>query len=286
MQTLTDIKRLLDERGLAPKKALGQNFLVDANLVRKLVAASGVGPGELAVEVGPGTGVLTEALLEAGADVIACEMDTGLAALLRDRLGPDDRFTLIEGDCLARKTELNAELAAAVGDRPFRLVANLPYGCATPLMLTLLTRFPACSGLYVTIQQEVGDRLAAGPERSKAYGAISVVAQALARVERVATLPRECFWPRPDVTSVMMALPRRADPLEPDPARWPGLARTAAGVFAQRRKQLGSILRRLGADESVLPPGATASQRPEELGVEGLVRLCRSIAERGPDSPG
>lgn len=280
-QTLTDIKRLLEDHGLAPKKALGQNFLVDQNLVRKLVDASGVRAGDVVLEVGPGTGVLTEMVLETGAHVIACELDAGLAALLRDRVGGHAGFTLIEGDCLARKTALNPELIERLGGRPFRLVANLPYACATPLILTLLTQYPRCSGLFVTIQREVADRLLAGPADAKAYGAISVIAQALASAERVATLPRECFWPRPDVTSAMIALRRRADPLEPDPARWVDLSARAADLFAQRRKQLGSILKRLGAPDAPLPAGVVPTQRPEELTVTQLAELCRSLGGRG-----
>lgn len=285
MQTLTQIKQLLADHGLTPRKSLGQNFLIDANLARKLVEASGVGPSSLVLEVGPGTGVLTEALLETGSRVIACELDASLAALLRDRLGQHPGFTLIEGDCLARKTELNPALAEALGPGPFTLVANLPYGAATPLMLTLLTRWSACTGQFVTIQQEVADRLRAGPAAPKAYGAISIVAQALAQVRKVATLGPECFWPRPDVTSAMVALVRRPDPLEPDPARWPDLARAASALFEQRRKQLGSTLRRLGATQVPLPPGVRPEQRPEELTVEQAAELCRALAGALPPVP-
>src|SRR4051812_5019410 len=106
MQTLIQIRALLEERGLAPRKSLGQNFLIDQNLIRKLVDASGVGAGDLVLEVGPGTGTLTEELLERGCEVVACELDRGLAELLRERLGANPRFTLVEGDCLASKREI------------------------------------------------------------------------------------------------------------------------------------------------------------------------------------
>ncbi len=271
---------MLSERGMVPRKSLGQNFLIDQNLVRRLVDAAGLGPGDLVLEVGPGTGVLTDATLATGADVIACELDRGLAQLLRERLGDNDRFTLVEGDCLGRGKSLSDDIARAIDGRPFTLVANLPYGAATPLMMTLLTRWPACRAQHVTIQREVADRLLAGPDSGKAYGAISVIAQALARVQRVATLPPECFWPRPDVTSAMVSLTRLDDPLEPDPERWGVFAENAAAIFAQRRKQLGSTLKRLGAKDLPLPEGVEPSMRPEQLSVEQITALCRRLADR------
>jgi SAM-dependent methyltransferase len=161
-QTLAEIKDLLASRGLSPLKRFGQNFLIDQNLVRKLVDEAGVTPGELVLEVGPGTGTLTEELLGRGCEVIACELDRGLAALLRDRLGARERFALVEGDCLGGKRHVSPAVVGAIGGRPFVLVANLPYGAATPLMLALLTEHPGCRGMFVTIQREVGERLGAG----------------------------------------------------------------------------------------------------------------------------
>ena len=115
MQTLAQIRQMLDERALAPRKSLGQNFLIDQNLIGKLIDAAQVAPGETVLEVGPGTGTLTEALLDRGARVIACELDRGLAALLRDTLVPRG-LTLIEGDCLERKRALNADLVEVLAD--------------------------------------------------------------------------------------------------------------------------------------------------------------------------
>jgi 16S rRNA (adenine1518-N6/adenine1519-N6)-dimethyltransferase len=269
-QTLAEIKQLLQARGLAPQKRFGQNFLIDQNLVRKLVDESAVAPGELVLEVGPGTGTLTEELLDRGCRVIACELDRGLAALLRERLGTQPNFTLIEGDCLASKRALSPELAAALGSRPFTLVANLPYGAATPLLLILLTAYPACRGMYVTIQKEVGDRLAAAPG-SDAYGAISVVAQTLATVRTIAKLPPECFWPRPDITSVMIAIERRPEHGIDDPA---ALADFCQRVFEKRRKQLGSVLGR----EALWPSGIDPTMRAERLAPHQIVDMWRTIA--------
>ncbi len=277
MQTLGEIRAMLEERGLAPRHALGQNFLLDHNLIRKLVDASGAGAGDVVLEVGPGTGTLTEELIARGCRVVACELDRGLAALLRERLVPGSggRMTLVEGDCLAGKSAMNAALAGALeaamragGKQEFRLVANLPYGAATPLMLALLVDHPSCVSMHVTIQREVGDRLLAKPRTSE-YGPISIVAQALARVERLANLPPECFWPRPDVTSAMVSLVRRSDPLT---TRGRGLADFCQEVFAKRRKQLGSIVGRAHP----FPAGVAPENRMEELSVEQAVALFES----------
>lgn len=270
MQTLAQIREMLSARGLAPRHSLGQNFLIDHNLIRKLVDASGVRAGDVALEIGPGTGTMTEEMLERGVEVVACELDRGLAALLRERLVPvHPKLTLIEGDCLASKRELNAEAARALGDRPFTLVANLPYGAATPLMTTLISRFPGCGSMWVTVQREVAERMAAKPG-GKDYGLLSVLTQAMCDVKPVAVLPPECFWPRPEVTSSMVGIIRKQTPLTDDPAR---LAALCSVVFGQRRKQLGSILGR----EIAWPSSIEPRQRAEELSVEQLVALSRIV---------
>ncbi|MAY73730.1 MAG: ribosomal RNA small subunit methyltransferase A [Phycisphaerae bacterium] len=277
MQTLAEIRTLLAQRGLSPKKSLGQNFLIDHNLIRRLVDAAAIEPGDRVLEIGPGTGALTIDLLERGATVVASELDDGLAALLADTLGGayPETFTLVHGDCLAGKRSLAAPLLAAIGDQPFKLVANLPYGAATPLILTLLADHPACGGVWVTIQREVVDRLAASPG-TKAYGSISVVAQAIGSVERLATLPPGCFWPQPGVTSAMVAIKRRDDPLTDNPRR---LADFCQEAFAQRRKQLGPSLKRLGYVPKQWPDGVDPTDRIESLSPEiicHLERACRS----------
>jgi 16S rRNA (adenine1518-N6/adenine1519-N6)-dimethyltransferase len=274
VQTLAQIKEMLESRGLAPRHSLGQNFLVDHNLIRKLVDASGLREGSLVLEVGPGTGVLTEELLSRGCRVVACELDRGLAAMLRERLA--DRVTLIEGDCLASKSAVNPDVIAALKGEAFVLVANLPYGAATPLMLALLVDHPSCASMHVTIQKEVADRLLAAPRTSE-YGPISIVAQALARVERIATLPRECFWPRPDVTSAMVSLSRRADPLT---EQGRALADFCQEMFSKRRKQLGSVLGRGHA----FPAGIEPENRMEELSVPQAVALFESARYADPRS--
>jgi 16S rRNA (adenine1518-N6/adenine1519-N6)-dimethyltransferase len=284
VQTLAQIRALLDARGLAPRKSLGQNFLIDHNLITRLVEASGVGPGDLVLEVGPGTGALTHALLERGCRVVAGEMDRGLAQLLRETLAEpaaEGRFTLVEGDALESGRKLAPGLLAALqrhgggvggglggggGGGGWSMVANLPYHAATPLMLSILAEHPACAVQAVTIQREVADRLLARPG-SKDYGTLGIVAQAMAEISLVAKLPPECFWPRPEVTSAMVLLRRRAEPLTGDPR---GLIGFCQRLFAARRKQLGSTLGR----ERAWPAGIRPEQRAEELSVEQLIALA------------
>ncbi len=314
MQSLSQIKSLLDSRGLAPKRSLGQNFLVDHNLLRKLIDAAGVQPADLILEVGPGTGVLTEELLARVGDagrVIACELDDSLAAMLRERAAARefshaDRLTVIHADCLESKGQLSVPLRTALtAFRPnaecltpnakpliptplaprtasnspphFRLVANLPYGCATPLIITLLLQYPACSTLAVTIQNEVADRLLA-PPRTPDRGMLSVIAQAFAHVERVATLPRECFWPRPDVTSAMVLLRRHPTPPVTDPLAF---AEFCKRLFAQRRKQLGGVLGR----HTQWPGGTSAQSRAEELSLPQILELFHNHSAVAPVDP-
>lgn len=282
MQTLAEIKEILETRGLRPQKFLGQNFLIDHNLIRKLVDSAAIAAGQTVLEIGPGTGTMTEELLDRGARVVACELDRGLAAMLRDRFSSRANFTLIEGDCLDGKHRMNADVVAALGGGAFKLVANLPYGAATPLVTILLTQHSACPVLCVTIQREVADRMAAAPG-SKDYGPLSVIAQSVAKVEYVGKLPPECFWPRPDVNSAMVRLTRLASPRCGDVAR---LTRFATLVFSQRRKQLGSVLARVGEGAGVvLPAGVTPQLRAEQLSVDQLIELSEANPRIGEGEP-
>jgi 16S rRNA (adenine1518-N6/adenine1519-N6)-dimethyltransferase len=274
VQTLSEIRERLALHGLAPSRALGQNFLVDQNLLRRLVdeaeRAGGPLDGAAVLEIGPGTGTLTEELLARGARVVACELDRGLAGLLREVFAEplaSGRLRLVEGDCLAGRAGLNPEIWAALGDEPFRLVANLPYGAGSPVM-ALLARASSCAGQFVTIQREVAERLRAGPG-SRAYGELAVVVRARARVERIATLAPECFWPRPKVTSEMVSIVPLARPLTDDVA---SLTRLCETLFRKRRKQLGSILGR----DVAWPDGVAPTMRPEALPVESLVALAEA----------
>jgi 16S rRNA (adenine1518-N6/adenine1519-N6)-dimethyltransferase len=292
VQTLSHIKSLLAARGIAPRHAFGQNFLHDHNQIRKLVDRSGISPGDTVLEVGPGTGALTVALIAAGARVIAAELDRDMCAIATSEAAravelprpsgapaAHEAFTLVEGDCLASKHSLSPALAAALGDRPFTLVANLPYHAATPLMLNLLCDWPTCRGQFITIQRDVADRLMAKPS-TDAYGALSVMATMLAHVSMISVLPPGCFWPAPKVTSAMVAI----EPHRPRPAiDTHHLSAFLQRVFSMRRKQLGRIL----GDAVAWPEGITRTMRPEQLSPELLLELSRRAPapESGPTAP-
>ena len=265
LQSVGDIKAMLASRGLRPRHRFGQNFLIDGYKVELLVTASGVGPGDLVLEVGPGTGSLTEALLDTGAEVVACELDRDLAALLREHLG--DRLTLVEGDCLGPGRTLSADVADALGDRPFTLVANLPYDAASPLMATLAMHWPACLGQYVTIQKEVADRLTADPG-TKQWGPLGVLVRRTCAVKRLAVLAPGCFWPQPNVTSAMVAL-TPAREASSDAESFAAFVRT---LFSARRKQLGRTL----GKPRVEAVGIDPARRAETLSMDELEALADS----------
>jgi len=268
VQTIAEIKALLAGRGIRPKHRFGQNFLHDGNQLRKLVDAAAVRPGETVLEIGPGTGTLTEELLAAGARVVASEIDADMIAILRERLG--DRITLVEGDCLDGKRRLAPALLAALGGGPFVLVANLPYAAASPVMAILATRHPECRGQFVTIQREVADRLLA-ESGTREYGPLTVGIRLHAEVRLLATVRPASFWPIPEVNSAMVAIePRPTRPFA-DAAEAEAFEAFVARLFAGRRKQLGSLL---GRDRG-WPPGVEPAMRPEELSPERLAELFR-----------
>src|SRR5688572_17080593 len=205
-QTKQQIRALLDGAGTEPRHRFGQNFMIDQNLVRLVADAGEINAGELVVEVGPGTGTLTEELLARGADVLAVEIDRDLAAALRERFAGKERFRLIEGDALASKHRLNPELRthlaeAAATRRSAKLVANLPYNIASPLVIELL--IAGVELLAFVVQKEVADRLGAG-EGTDDYGPLTVTARLLSRVETLRKLPPGAFWPAPKIDSALV----------------------------------------------------------------------------------
>jgi 16S rRNA (adenine1518-N6/adenine1519-N6)-dimethyltransferase len=270
-----DVRSLASGLGLRPTKQRGQNFVIDANTVRRIVRASGVGPDDVVVEVGPGLGSLTLGLLGAARRVVAIEVDPVLAAALPATVAahaPDqvDRFELVEADAL--------RVADVPGAPPTALVANLPYNVSVPVLLHLLARLPTLERGLVMVQAEVADRLAAAPG-SRTYGVPSAKAAWYADVRRVGSVGRSVFWPVPNVDSGLVALVRR-DPPSTGASREQVFAVVDA-AFAQRRKTLRAALRSLAPVEQVeaalAHAGVEPTARGEQLDVAGFARIAEGL---------
>ena len=281
-QTKQQIQALLADAGSSPRHRFGQNFMIDGNLVRLVADAGAIQPGDVVIEVGPGTGTLTEELLVRGADVIAVEIDRDLAALLRARHGENPKLAVIEGDALAGKHEINRDLAARIASargegQPVKLVANLPYNIASPLVIELM--IAGVDLLVFTVQKEVADRLRAR-EDSDDYGPLTVMAQLLASVEVLRTLPPQAFWPAPKIDSALVRM-TRADQLGTDA---PAVGRFVQKLFAARRKTLRKALAQMGLDgESLLASlGIDAQLRPERLTPRQCLELFRRAQQDRP----
>jgi 16S rRNA (adenine1518-N6/adenine1519-N6)-dimethyltransferase len=267
------IRDIAARLGIRPTKQWGQNFVVDANTVKRIVRVAGVGPDDSVVEVGPGLGSLTLALLPVAAHVTAVEVDPALAEALPGtvaELAPEvaDRLALVHADAL-RVRELP-------DPQPTALVANLPYNVSVPVVLSFLERFPSIERVLVMVQLEVAERLAAGPG-SKAYGVPSVKAAWYADVRLAGTVSRSVFWPVPNVDSGLVSLTRRPAPATP--ATREQVFACVDAAFAQRRKTLraalagwaGSAAR---AEEVLRAAGIDPRTRGEQLGVEDFAAVA------------
>jgi 16S rRNA (adenine1518-N6/adenine1519-N6)-dimethyltransferase len=265
------VRELLNAHGLAPRKAAGQNFVVDPNTVRKIVRDAEVGPHDVVLEVGAGLGSLTLALVAAAERVIAVEIDAGLVEVLRELVGDRDDVALVHADAL------RTDLDALVDDGPARLIANLPYNVATPIVMEVLAG-EAIRDIFVMVQREVGERWVAGPG-DPLYGAVSVKIALAAAAELVAAVPPTVFHPVPRVESVTVRLTRRPD--APDRPTRAGVGRVVDVAFAQRRKTLRNALRPLaerGAIEAALrATGLPETARAQELDVDDFVRLAAAL---------
>jgi len=215
MQSKRKIRQLLCGAGLRPNRTLGQHFLVDLNLVRRLVELANLGGQEVVLEVGCGTGSLTEALAEKAGWVIGVEVDSGLAKIARDRLKAKPNVEIITADILRAKNSLSPRILDALASagqerRPILLVANLPYNVASPVMWNLVVGPVVAGEMYVTVQKEIAERMAAAPG-GKEYGGVSILLQATGQVHIERVLKPTVFWPQPKVDSAMVSFRRCAE---------------------------------------------------------------------------
>ncbi len=308
VRTKRELAALFEHLRLRPRKSLGQNFLVDHNLLKYMVRAAEVGPGDVVLDVGCGTGLLAAHLADVARHVVGIELDKGLFAICSRYLEGRGNVTLLCGDALASKHALSPALLEAVeramkntaeggcatrtdtdtGVPPLppvlRVVSNLPYSVATLIVPNLLESGLPIAAMVVTVQKEVADRLVAGPG-SGDYGALSLVVRAQAAAEVLRRVPPEVFWPRPKVTSAIVRL-------VPRPERRAAIADFALfkevvrAAFAYRRKTLANALaasRPLpGGPEAFLEEcGIAPTARAEELGLAQYVLLANRLVQRG-----
>ncbi|MDB5319364.1 MAG: rsmA 2 [Phycisphaerales bacterium] len=272
-QTKHEIQSLLAGAGTEPRHRFGQNFMIDQNLVRLVADAGMIAAADLVIEVGPGTGTLTEEILSRGAEVLAVEIDRDLAGVLRERFAGNEKFRLIEGDALAGKHALNLELSASLREaaklgKPVKLVANLPYNIASPLVIEML--IAGVDLLVFVVQKEVADRLR-GKEGTDDYGPLTVMAQMLSKVEYLRKLPPGAFWPAPGVDSALVRMVR-ADRLGD---RAGAFSTFVQQVLSARRKTLRKALERanVDADAVIAKLGLDPKLRAEELPPEVFLAM-------------
>jgi len=264
---LPPLRESLAAAGLAARKSFGQHFLLDLNLTRKIARLAGPLDGATVIEVGPGPGGLTRALLEAGANVIAVEKDPRFRPLLEALAArAAGHLTLIEGDAL--------ELGPGALPAGAAIVANLPYNVATPLLIGWLTGPLSPSSMTLMFQKEVAQRIVARPG-SKDYGRLSVIAQALCEAQIVMDLPARAFTPPPKVDSAVVRLTPRAE--RPSPAIVEALQRVTAAAFGQRRKMLRSSLKALGGEALCAAVGVDPSRRAEEVAVPQFLAMAETL---------
>lgn len=278
-----DVRNLLATLNLVPSKAMGQNFLIDRNIRDGIVREAGICGGETVLEIGPGLGVLTEAMIEAGANVLAVEKDKRLCDHLRKRFGGLSSFRLVCADMLS--LEVDGVLAERDGwRRVARMVSNLPYSVGNRILVDVVDSDLRPECIVVTVQKEVADRFTAA-NGSKDFSKLSLWIQLDYTVEKIKTISRTCFWPPPDVESVVVRMTRRSGEEVTRAARAAFRSFTTT-AFAQRRKKVGPVLGRArGPGGREIGPGLEVAGidphlRPEDIILERWISLARWYAHR------
>lgn len=289
-QTPSYLMQRFREAGFEPHSRHGQNFLIDLNLLQILLDAADLGPDDVVLEIGTGMGTLTTLMAPLAAHVVTVEIDEHLYQLASEELLEFDNVTMLQQDALRNKNNLHPavletinELVAAAPGRQLKLVANLPYNVATPIISNLLEAPIVPVSMTVTIQKEMGDRLLAAPG-TKDYSALSIWVQSLCEVELVRVLPPHVFWPKPKVNSAIVQIRPRPEMR----ARIPDLKffhEFVRAMFFHRRKFLRSVvlaaykgrLEKPEVDEILVEQGLAHEIRAEQLDVGAMLRLCEAI---------
>lgn len=273
LPNVTQIREIASRHGISPSKALGQNFVVDPNTIRKLIRLADIQADDLVVEVGPGLGALTLGLSEAAAEIVAVELDRHLIPALDEILAQRPNVTIVNSDAM------RYDFSSTFDGRPHRFVSNLPYNIATPLIAGILERHPPVQDLVVMVQAEVGERLAA-PPGSRTYGSVSVLVAYYCDAKIFGRVPPTVFWPPPKVDSVLLRLTRRSPSVEVDPT---ALMRVVKGAFSQRRKTIrNSLSSSLGlepvaVEAALRDAGIHEGSRAETLGLPEFADLTNRL---------
>jgi len=268
LDQLPPLRDVLAEHGLMAKKSFGQHFLLDLNITRKIARLAGVGAGDHVIEVGPGPGGLTRALLETGAQVTAIEKDPRFIPLLEDlAVAADGALTLRLEDALT------ADETAIAAGAPAHVVSNLPYNVGTALLIKWLIGGFTPASMTLMFQKEVAERVVAQPGDG-AYGRLAVIAAATAEARLIMDVPARAFTPPPKVQSAVVRLVPHAQRLEP--ARLDALQKVTAAAFGQRRKMLRSSLKSLGGEALCEAAGVSPEARAETIALEGFLALADS----------
>ena len=273
LDTLPPLRESLAAHGLVASKAFGQHFLLDLNITRKIVRLAELSPGSRVIEVGPGPGGLTRALLEAGARITAIEKDVRFQPLLRElaAAAAPGALALIFADAL------EAHENVLIDAEPAHVVSNLPYNVGTPLLIKWLTGPWRPASMTLMFQKEVAERIAARAG-DDAYGRLAVIAQATSHAASVMDVPARAFTPPPKVDSAVVRLIPRSD--RPSPARLDALQTITAAAFGQRRKMLRASLKALGGEPLIEAAGLNPQARAETIDVAGFLRLAEVWLDR------
>jgi len=268
----SDLHGFLTGIGRAPKKSLSQNFLIDGNIIRKIVKSAAIEPGDTVLEIGPGPGSLTEALLDAGASVIAVERDDVLAKALERFKSPGQKLEIFCEDIMAFLQEDKLKTLLKPGEK-LKVVANLPYHLTTPIIEKLVLNPEQCSSITVMVQEEVARRFTARP-KSKEYGSFTLFLEFYSIPHYAFSVSRKCFFPAPKVDSAVVRLDLKPPEKVTDVEAFFNLTRTA---FGHRRKMLRGSLKELAAPEKVTQAleqiGCNVLARPEELTLQEFIKL-------------
>jgi 16S rRNA (adenine1518-N6/adenine1519-N6)-dimethyltransferase len=273
----TEVSALLTKHGLAPRRAFGQNFVVDANTVRKIARLADVRAGDFVLEIGAGLGSLTLALAETGAQIVAVEIDNGLVEVLRENTASLPNVEIIHGD--AMQLDWQPLLSKS---KHWHVVANLPYNLATPIVADILDGLSQVDHLLVMVQSEVADRLVA-QVGSDAYGAVSVKINYWATAKIVGAVSASVFFPQPRVESALVDIRRRTEPGVTDVGASELFALVRTG-FAKRRKMLRGALFNVALPVDFESAGVNPESRAEDLDLAAWGRLCKVIKSRAMGS--